>query len=132
MQTDLQKIHLLIAAGESVLQRFLTHLLKDAGYLVSTAKNGVEALFLFNTFLGTEKCINVLLFDLTLPNLNCLDLVKRLGKYTDLPIIILSPQASDVVAQSFPSGMNLHFVETPFLKEEFLTMIHQITGNIKS
>jgi len=127
MQTDLKKFHLLLAAGEMVLQRVLVHVLKDAGYIVATAQTGVEALFILNTFHCTPKKIDLLLLDFSLPKLSSTDLLQRLEKSaTTEPIIIFTSKVNGDIKQNLPQNLNLHLMETPVIKEELLALIQHV------
>jgi CheY-like chemotaxis protein len=125
MQTDTPQIHLLVATGEPVRRRILSHVLKEAGYLVTSAQDGLEALFIFNTFQETQKSFELLIFDLSLPKINSVELVKRLEKNTcQIPIFIITP-TTNLIREKFPANMNIQIIKTPFFKTELLDAIQK-------
>ncbi len=127
MKTGQQTKHLLLAIGERMLQRITTHVLREAGYQVTAAQDGLETLYIINTFHGTQKRFDLLLVDFSLPQLSCADLVKRLAKQGEyIPIIIISPSKIKISQIEIPSELNIKFIETPFLKKELLMMIQKI------
>ncbi len=75
------------------VRKTLSQLLTDAGYEVRTARDGFDAL----DALAREKA-DIVLTDLEMPNLNGLDLTRRLRRsdeWRDLPVIMISSRGTD-------------------------------------
>jgi chemosensory pili system protein ChpA (sensor histidine kinase/response regulator) len=75
------------------VRKTLTQLLVDAGYDVRTARDGFDAL----DALAREKA-DIVLTDLEMPNLNGLDLTRRLRQsetWRELPVIMITSRSTD-------------------------------------
>ncbi len=75
------------------VRKTLTQLLVDAGYEVRTARDGFDAL----DALSREKA-DIVLTDLEMPNLNGLDLTRRLrqsASWSALPVIMITSRGTD-------------------------------------
>ncbi len=85
------KEHVLIVEDEEMLRSFLTLHLTDAGYQISSAATGKEALSIY----AKEK-FDLILLDLTLPDIDGLDIVERIRKESAVPILILTARKSEI------------------------------------
>lgn len=108
-------IRVLIIEDEVKLARFLELELKYEGYSVTVSHNGREGL---NMFLS-EK-FDLVLLDLMLPELNGIEVCRRIRKVSDTPIIMLT--AKDEVmdkVSGLDSGAD-DYMTKPFAIEELL------------
>jgi len=80
----------LIIDDEHSIRRFLTISLEANGYRVHEAKTGEEGLAQFATLRP-----DVLLLDLGLPDMDGLDVLKRVRDWSNAPVIILSVRNAD-------------------------------------
>jgi len=113
-----QPLHVLIVNDEPHLRRFLRTNLKAHGYQVSEAANGQEAL----TRTTTARP-DVILLDLALPDLDGIEVIRRVRQGSAVPIIVVSIFTQDrekVVA--LDSGAD-DYVSMPFAMEELLARI---------
>lgn len=89
--TEMPKTKILIVDDENAIRRFLRTSLDAHGYEVHEAANGENAILL---------TINVrpdlIILDLGLPDMNGIEVTKRLREWTQTPIIILSVQEQDI------------------------------------
>jgi two-component system KDP operon response regulator KdpE len=103
---------ILIVDDEPQIQRFLSHALTAVGYDICLAATGAEAL----AVLASRKP-DLMVLDLGLPDLDGKDVIERVRKASDLPIIVLSARdqemekimaldlgADDFVAKPFAIG----------------------------
>src|SRR5215470_1331487 len=81
----------LVVEDESSIASFVAAYLKNAGYLVRTAANGNEALRLVES----EKPALVVL-DLMLPDIDGVEVCKRIRQSGDLPVLMLTARDEDV------------------------------------
>jgi chemotaxis protein histidine kinase CheA len=75
------------------VRKTLSQLLADAGYEVRTARDGFDALAAL-----TREKTDIVLTDLEMPNLNGLDLTRRLREspaWRDLPVIMITSRGAD-------------------------------------
>ena len=76
---------LLIDDNEDMLNIF-KQLLLDEGYRVSTAKSGDTGMILF-----MRQSFDLVITDLNMPEMNGLDVIKRINSIIKVPIILMSP-----------------------------------------
>jgi two-component system KDP operon response regulator KdpE len=80
----------LIVDDEPQVRRFLTTGLATHGYRTLEATSGAEALRL-----ATQYVPDVVLLDLGLPDLDGLDVTRRLREWTRMPIVVLSARGTE-------------------------------------
>jgi DNA-binding NtrC family response regulator len=81
-------IDILVVDDESIVRRFTSRVLTEAGYSVVTAQDGAEALKLIH---GRTEPVRVVVSDIVMPRLNGVQLLQALSvSHPDLPIILMS------------------------------------------
>ena len=75
---------LIIDDNEEILQTF-KQLLLDEGYRVTTANNGAIGMILF-----MRKNFDLVITDLNMPEMNGLEVIKRINNIIKVPIILMS------------------------------------------
>lgn len=108
----------LVVDDERAIQRFLRPSLEEAGYTVIEASTGNSALEL-----AVAKKPSVILLDLTLPDMDGLDVLKRLREWSSAPVIVVSARGeeSDRIA-GLDQGADDYLIK-PFGVEELLARI---------
>ncbi len=81
---------MLVVDDEAAIRRTLAAGLRARGYEVRTAATGEEAL----SSLATDPP-DVVILDLGLPDLDGIEVCRRLRHWSDVPVIVLSAQGSD-------------------------------------
>jgi DNA-binding response OmpR family regulator len=81
----------LVVEDESSIASFVALYLKNAGYAVRTAANGNEALAQFQ---ASPPALIVL--DLMLPDIDGIEVCRRIRKTSDVPILMLTARDEDV------------------------------------
>jgi DNA-binding response OmpR family regulator len=81
----------LVVEDEASIASFVAAYLKNAGYAVRTTASGVEALKL----VASEKPALVVL-DLMLPDMDGVEVCKRIRQTTDMPVLMLTARDEDV------------------------------------
>jgi DNA-binding response OmpR family regulator len=81
----------LVVEDEASIASFVAAYLKNAGYAVRTTASGAEALKL----VASEKPALVVL-DLMLPDMDGVEVCKRIRQTTDLPVLMLTARDEDV------------------------------------
>lgn len=80
--------HILIVDDEPSLRQTMARILQRAGYEVTTAADGKEALTLVS-----EHIFDLLYLDIRMPDMNGLELLKTIhAKFPDLPVILFTAQ----------------------------------------
>ncbi|MBI4060570.1 MAG: response regulator [Elusimicrobia bacterium] len=108
----------LVVDDERAIQRFLRPSLEEAGYTVLEASTGKSALEL-----AVAKKPAVVLLDLTLPDMDGLDVLKRLREWSSAPVIVVSARGeeSDKIA-GLDQGADDYLIK-PFGVDELLARI---------
>src|SRR5689334_25202767 len=81
----------LVVEDESSIASFVALYLKNAGYTVRTAATGTEAL---SQVQGGDVALTVL--DLMLPDIDGIEVCRRIRKSSDMPILMLTARDEDV------------------------------------
>jgi two-component system alkaline phosphatase synthesis response regulator PhoP len=81
----------LVVEDEASIASFVSLYLKNAGYTVRTAANGTDALALAGT-----GDVDLVVLDLMLPDIDGIEVCRRLRKATDMPILMLTARDEDV------------------------------------
>jgi DNA-binding response OmpR family regulator len=81
----------LVVEDEASIASFVAAYLKNAGYVVRTTASGIEALKL----VASEKPALVVL-DLMLPDMDGVEVCKRIRQTTDVPVLMLTARDEDV------------------------------------
>jgi DNA-binding response OmpR family regulator len=112
-------LRLLLVEDDQELVATLTKPLKDAGYAVDVAENGIDG-----EYLGNENIYDIAILDLGLPKRNGLEVLNnwRENKIT-LPVIILTARDTwQERVDGFKAGAD-DYVGKPFHVEELLARI---------
>ncbi len=89
--TRAQTQTVLVVEDEASIASFVALYLKNAGYNVKTAANGSEALS--QTATGD---VSLIILDLMLPDLDGIEVCRRIRKTSDVPILMLTARDEDV------------------------------------
>jgi len=109
---------ILVIEDEEKIARFIELELQYEGYVVEKASDGRRGLEL-----GEAGGYDLILLDILLPGLNGLEILRRLRKTTDVPIIMLT--ARDAVMDKV-TGLDMgasDYITKPFAIEELLARI---------
>ena len=109
---------ILIVEDEEKIARFVELELKHEGYAVEKAADG-------RTGLDLALCVgfDLILLDIMLPELNGIEVIRRIRKTSDVPVIMLT--ARDAVMDKV-SGLDMgadDYITKPFAIEELLARI---------
>ncbi len=107
--TDCVNRSVLVVDDDFALRQFLTISLQAQGYTVLEASTGMRAVELV-----LESRPELVLLDLGLPDLNGLEVIRRLRTWTWLPIIVISVQNEEaVIVEALDLGADDYLVK-PF------------------
>ena len=109
---------ILVVEDEEKLARFIELELIHEGYEVAKAGNGRDALDI-----AIAETFDLVLLDIMLPGLNGLEVLRRLQKEKDIPVILLT--ARDAVMDKV-AGLDagaVDYITKPFAIEELLARI---------
>lgn len=116
---------LLVVDDSSTMRRIIKNTLQRLGYEdILEAENGVEAWNLMNS-----SDIRILITDWNMPEMNGLDLVKKVraeARYKDIPIIMVTTEGGKAeVITALKAGVNNYIVKpfTPQVLKEKLEVV---------
>ena len=115
---------ILIIEDEEKIARFVELELQYEGYEVEKAFNGRDGLELAST-----RPFDLVLLDILLPELNGIEVLRRLRRVSDVPVIMLT--ARDAVVDKV-AGLNIgadDYITKPFAIEELLARIRAALRN---
>lgn len=112
------KQKVLIIEDESSIRYFMQTILEANGYDTLTAATGKEGIALINS-----HCPDVVLLDLGLPDMDGMEIVKKLRKWSSMPVIVVSARGdeSDKVS-ALDMGAD-DYISKPFGTSELLARI---------
>lgn len=109
---------ILVVDDESQILRVLRRGLSARGYEVQTASNGEEALSVF-----AQWPADLVITDLSMPQMAGLELCRRLRKLSPVPIIVLSVKGEErTKVEALDSGAD-DYITKPFGMDELLARI---------
>lgn len=109
---------ILIIEDEEKIVRFIELELKYEGYEVEKAYDGRDGLELALT-----QSFDLILLDIMLPTLNGIEVLRRIRKVSDIPIILLTARDAVVDKVSGLDGGADDYITKPFAIEELLARI---------
>src|SRR5256884_9526429 len=80
----------LVVDDDDDIRLLLEELLRGAGYAVSTAPDGRAALRTFH-----ERPTDLVILDLSLPELDGFETLERIRDITDVPVVLLTPRVGE-------------------------------------
>ena len=83
--------NILVVEDESSIASFVSLYLKNAGYGVRTASNGSDALAQVQ-----QEMPGLIVLDLMLPDIDGIEVTKRIRQTSDVPILMLTARDEDV------------------------------------
>lgn len=123
--TKLQMMRALVVDDDPAIRRLISSILKNLGFEVSQAGNGLEGL----EQLAKLGPPNVILVDLYMPEMNGLEFVTAVRSnsvYTDLPIIMVTTEVEMAQMElTFYAGVNEYIMKPfePIMIQEKLQMV---------
>lgn len=118
--------HILAVDDDERIRRLVQLNLQRAGYRISTASDGVEALEQI-----TRDRPDLVLLDITMPRLDGIETLRRVRAdpaTATLPVILLSAKAQDEdEIEGRRSGAD-YYLHKPFSPPELLAVIREVLG----
>ena len=115
---------ILLIEDEPQMQRFLRIVLQGQGYCFIEAQTGQEGLVQAAT-----RSPDIILLDLGLPDIDGLEVTRRLREWSDIPIIVLSAreQEQDKI-KALDEGADAYLVK-PVKPQELLMLLEEKLKN---
>lgn len=90
---------ILVVDDDAMMRHLLAAMLKKHHYNVLTAENGEQAIALVAT-----HAVDVVLLDVLMPNLNGIDVCRRLRRQSDVPILMASVLDGEAIVEQARSA----------------------------
>jgi len=111
----------LVVDDDDDIRLLLEELLRGAGYAVETAQDGRVALRAFHAHPA-----DVVVLDLSMPELDGFETLERLRDLSDVPVILLTARSGEIdKVRGFRSGAD-DYVVKPFGRQELLARIEAL------
>jgi CheY-like chemotaxis protein len=112
--------HVLVVDDEEAITYIFRRYLEAAGYRVSTAHDGVEALALFD-----HQSFDAMVTDARMPRMNGNELIERLRPlHPDLPIAVVSAYPMEIQA----TGPGLRVLSKPIEGAKLVATVAEMLG----
>ncbi|MGH0601636.1 response regulator transcription factor [Bacillus mycoides] len=85
------KTNILIVDDEADIVQLIDLYIRNEGYTIHTASNGIEALDIMK-----HEQINLMILDIMMPHIDGIEVCKQIRKFSDVPILMLSAKAEDM------------------------------------
>ena len=117
----------LVVDDEAVVRAVAKGLLSHAGYDVSTAEDGRDAL---ESLAGNEGDVDLVILDLTMPRMTGKEAFREIrSKYPGLPVIICSGYLVDLDAFEREAGFYPDaFIQKPYEVDHMLSEVRRVLG----
>lgn len=117
---------ILIVDDSASVRQMVEATLKSANYMVTAAKDGLEAFNLCKT-----ASFDFVLTDQNMPNMDGLTLIKSLrglGNYSKTPIVVLTTEASDSMKAQGRAAGATGWMVNPFDPAKLLEVAKKVLG----
>ncbi|MDK2063726.1 response regulator transcription factor [Aliarcobacter butzleri] len=122
----MKSLKVLIVEDEIKLANLIKASIKELFFKVNIAKDGIEGLKKFQSFKP-----DIIISDITMPNLDGLEMCQRIREESNIPIVILSAYSQkEKLLKAIDLRINKYFIK-PFDIEEFLEYLKNLSKNIK-
>ena len=118
----MNKLQILIVEDDSSVKNLMTTTLKAHDYKYIVAETGEDAIRQASTYNP-----DIILLDLGLPDIDGVDVIKKIRTWSNVPIIVISARSEDVdKIEALDNGAD-DYLTKPFSVEELLARI-RVTG----
>lgn len=122
----MKTLKVLIVEDEIKLANLIKASIKELFFKVNIAKDGIEGLKKFQSFKP-----DIIISDITMPNLDGLEMCQKIREESNIPIVILSAYSQkEKLLKAIDLRINKYFIK-PFDIEEFLEYLKNLSKNIK-
>ena len=121
MKTKVKKV--LVVDDDPVVVRLVKEFLKTQGYLVETAKDGIDAMILVK-----KEIPDLIVLDIMMPELNGYDVLRTLkftDEYKEIPVLLLTAREQELDTR-IGEMMGIEYLQKPVNREAFLEKVKKM------
>lgn len=117
-------IKVMVVEDDPFTREMLAEIIKDSGFIVLTAENGVNAIQVH----GENLDLKLIVSDMNMPEMNGLELIKRLRESgVSVPIIILTGNNEISVAiEALQSGANDYLIKDENIQDTIIMSVNKV------
>ncbi|HEV8363579.1 MAG TPA: response regulator [Gemmatimonadaceae bacterium] len=117
--------HVLVVDDESSIRLSLHRFLTRLGYLVSTARNGCEAL----AVLDESGTVDLVITDLVMPDFDGRELILQMRReHPAIPVLVISGYPAALLPGPDPAGQPVPFLSKPFDLDTLESEVRRLLG----
>ena len=121
----MNKLNILVVEDDAPVRNLITTTLKAHEYKYLTAENGESAIMMAST-----NNPNVILLDLGLPDMDGVEVIKKVRTWSNMPIIVISARSEDSdKIEALDSGAD-DYLTKPFSVEELLARLRVVARRL--
>lgn len=113
----------LVVDDDDFLRRLMSRVLTASGYRVRQARNGLEALAIFDR----HDAVDLVVSDVMMPGMSGLELAIRLARHR-LPILMISGYSGSAITTPRGSTGDLSYLSKPFTPRQLLRQVRALLG----
>lgn len=113
----------LVVDDDPVVIRLVKEILKNLGYEVETAKDGIDAMVMVK-----KEKPDLIVLDIMMPELNGYDVLRTLkftDEYKDIPVLLLTAREQEL-DRRIGEMMGIDYLQKPVNREAFIERIQKI------
>lgn len=116
--------HIVLVEDQSSGRFILSHALKEAGYKVTAAENGLEGYLAVKELYEKDELPDLLVTDIEMPELSGPEMIDQIDEMNiDLPKVVMTAHGSkQIVVELMRKGVN-EYIDKPFEPEELIAMV---------
>jgi|ERR671915_636595 CheY-like chemotaxis protein len=121
---------MLLVEDEPIVLNLISHILRQQGYTVLEAANGVEALSVVQEHIGGQ--IHLVLTDVVMPQMGGKELVERLLKlFPEIKALFMSGYMQGSASYIDALGSEVELIQKPFTLNVLLTKVREALDGVK-
>jgi Response regulators consisting of a CheY-like receiver domain and a winged-helix DNA-binding domain len=121
----MMKYHILVVEDQEEIRSIVEKYLDKEGFSVHLAKDGFEALALFNS-----NIIHLILLDIMMPGIDGFEVLKEIRRISEVPVIMLTARQEEIDRiKGFDSGAD-DYVVKPFSVKELIMRIRRLIKRV--
>jgi two-component system, chemotaxis family, sensor kinase CheA len=126
MEIENRSAQSILIAEDSITSRtLLKNILESAGYAVTTAVDGVDAMTILKT-----KNVDLLVSDIQMPRLDGIELTRQVrsdGRFSELPVVLVTSLSSrEDRERGVDAGANAYIVKSSFDQNNLLETVERL------